>query len=62
MSDYVTIDMSNSKVPVDTLLYRVAARLGIIDPESDTYSGANSPADKMIQQFARRTFPKYPFA
>lgn len=29
------IDMSDSEVPVDRNLYRVAARLGLIDPNPD---------------------------
>ena len=56
----ITINMSNARVPVDTLLYRVASRLGILEPRSDVYSGAESPADKKIQQFARKAYPTYP--
>ena len=56
----VSIDMSSASVPVDRLLYRVAARLGVLDPESQSYTGAGSPADVAVQAFARRISPENP--
>jgi hypothetical protein len=55
------IDMSDFMVPVDVLVYRVASRLGIIDPHVDTYAGADSPADRKIQSFAKVLFPHNPW-
>jgi len=54
------IDMSDSEVPVDRNLYRVAARLSLIDPNLDKYFGEGSPADMKLQQFAKETFPRNP--
>jgi putative addiction module CopG family antidote len=54
------IDMSDSEVPVDTLVFRVAARLGIVDPSRERYWGAASPAARKIQEFAKQTFPENP--
>lgn len=56
----LTVDMSDSEVPVDSLVYRVAARLGLIDPELDKYWGPTSPAHQKIQQAARQLFPRNP--
>ena len=58
--DAVEVDMSDSRVPVDRNLYRVASRLGIVDPSHHIYSGEASPGDARIQQFARLAFPRYP--
>jgi hypothetical protein len=56
----LTIDMSDSGVPVDRNLYRVAARLGIIDPVADKYFGEGSPADNRVQRFAVEAFSQNP--
>lgn len=56
----LTVDMKDSEVPIDRLVYRVAARLGIIDPEFDKYLGPGSPAHQKIQQAARHLFPQNP--
>jgi len=54
------VDMSDSEVPVDRLVYRVAARLGLIDPDLDKYWGPTSRAHQKIQQVARELFPHNP--
>src|SRR4030042_1670838 len=41
-------------------LYRVASRLGIVDPHFDTYQGRNSMGDIKIQSFAKIAFPQNP--
>lgn len=55
------IDMTTYKIPIDSLVYRVASRLGIIDPNVDKYYGEDSPADQKIQSFARQVFPDRPW-
>ena len=55
------IDMSDFKVPIDVLVYRVACRLGLIDPYVDKYYGEGSPADLKIQSFAKMLFPDNPW-
>jgi hypothetical protein len=56
----VSVDMNDALVPVDTLVYRVACRLGVVDPESQRYTGAGSPGDGAIQVFARKVSPENP--
>jgi hypothetical protein len=53
----LNIDISDYKIPIDKLVYRVASRLGIIDPTTENYSGDGSPADLKIQAFAKQAFP-----
>ena len=55
------IDMTTYKIPVDALVYRVACRLGIINPSIDKYFGEDSPADLKIQSFVRQVFPDKPW-
>jgi len=55
------INMTTYKIPVDSLVYRVSSRLGIIDPNRDKYFGEDSPADFKIQSFVKRTFPNEPY-
>ena len=55
------IGMSDFKVPIDVLVYRVASRLGLIDPQVDKYYGEGSPADLKIQSFAKMLFPDNPW-
>jgi hypothetical protein len=55
------IDMSDFEIPLDARVYRVASRLGIVDPKVDTYAGAGGPADRKIQAFARVLFPDDPW-
>jgi hypothetical protein len=56
----VEIDFSNSPIIVEEGLYRVAARLGILDPHLDYYQGGNSMGDAKIQSFAIAAFPHNP--
>lgn len=55
------IDMTTYKIPVDSLIYRVSCRLGIIDPRRDKYFGEDSPADLIIQSFVKQIFPERPY-
>jgi len=55
------IDMSSFEIPIDILVYRVASRLGLIDPHNDKYYGKGSPADLKIQSFAKVLFPDNPW-
>jgi len=55
------IDMADFEIPIDVLVYRVASRLGMIDPHIDKYFGKGSPADLKIQAFAMALFPDNPW-
>ena len=55
------IEMTNYKIPIDSLIYRVSCRLGIIDPNRDKYFGEDSPADLKIQSFVKKMFPDRPY-
>lgn len=56
----VIIDMTTALVPVDRMVYRVSARLGILKAEQHPYSGKGSPGELAIQRFATRVFPEDP--
>jgi len=58
--DILEIDFSDTPVTVGEGLYRVASRLGIVDPHFDHYRGRNSMADVKIQSFARMAYPPNP--
>jgi hypothetical protein len=58
--DMVKVDFSNTLVVIEESLYRVASRLGIVDPLFDTFQGRNSMGDIKIQSFARTVFPENP--
>ena len=58
--DIITIDFSNAPISVGDSLYRVASRLGVVDPECDFYQGENSIGDLKIQSFAKTVFPQDP--
>jgi hypothetical protein len=58
--DVVKIDFSNTPMNIEESLYRVASRLGVVDPHFDYYQGRNSIGDLKIQSFAKKTFPQYP--
>ena len=60
MPESVEIDFSNHPVWIDASLYRVASRLGIIDPYFDFNQGKSSMGDLKIQTFAKATFPQDP--
>jgi hypothetical protein len=57
----IRIDMLTYKIPIDSLVYRIWSRLGIIDPHVDKYSGENSPADVKVQAFVSRVSPQKPW-
>ena len=57
----LNIDMRAYEIPIDSLVYRVASRLGIIDPYQDKYYGNGSPADQRIQIFVQKLFPQQPW-
>ncbi len=58
--DAIEIDFSNVSVSVGESLYRVSARLGVLNPYFDHYQGRNSMGDLKIQSFAKSVFPQYP--
>ncbi|HXX33924.1 MAG TPA: hypothetical protein VEM15_05545 [Thermodesulfobacteriota bacterium] len=60
IGDVAKIDFFDTPVTVGKGLYRVASRLGIVDPNSDYYEGRNSAGDGKIQSFARAAFPRNP--
>jgi hypothetical protein len=60
ISDAVEIDFSDSRVTIGEGLYRVASRLGIVNPYLDSFEGGNSVGDKKIQSFAITAFPRHP--
>ena len=55
------LDMTTYKIPVDSLIYRVSCRLGIINPNKDKYYGEDSPADLKIQSFVKQMFSDRPY-
>ncbi len=58
--DFVEIDFTNTPISIGESLYRVASRLGVVDPHFDYYQGMNSMGDIKIQSFAQAAFPQYP--
>jgi len=56
----VEIDFSNAPIFIGESLYRVASRLGVVDPHFDHYQGRNSTGDLKIQSFAKKAFPQFP--
>jgi hypothetical protein len=60
LPDIAEIDFSNAPITVEAGLYRVAARLGIVDPHLDYYHESNSMGDTKIQSFATKAFPHNP--
>ena len=58
--DVLEVDFSGTSVTVGKGLYRVASRLGVVDPRSDHYEGPHSTGDAKIQSFARAAFPENP--
>lgn len=58
----IMIDMKSFQIPVDQNLYRVAARLGIVNPYTDKYiPGVGGSGDLKIQKFAQELFPNHPY-
>ena len=60
ISDAVGVDFSDTRISIGEDLYRVASRLGIVNPHLDYYESGNSMGDTKIQSFAIRAFPHYP--
>jgi hypothetical protein len=58
--DVVEVDLSDAFISVGESLYRVASRLGIVDPYFDYYQDRHSPGDVKIQSFARMAFRRNP--
>jgi hypothetical protein len=56
----IDIDFSKASILLRGALYRVAARLGVVDPQFDYCEGPNSMGDVKIQAFARTAFPEDP--
>lgn len=54
------VDFSDTPVSIEQSLYRVACRLGIVDPHFDYFQGRNSMGDIKIQSFAKTVFPQNP--
>jgi hypothetical protein len=54
------VDFSGTPITIGEGLYRVACRLGIVDPHFDYYQGKNSMGDIKIQSFAKMAFPENP--
>jgi hypothetical protein len=61
ISEEVDIDGSTIPISVGESLYRVGARLGVVDPHFDAVQGKNSIGDLKIQAFARMAFPQFPW-
>jgi hypothetical protein len=55
-----TIDISKMDVEISEGLYRVASRLGVINPLFDYYRGSPSAGGRKIQSFAGSAFPEWP--
>jgi hypothetical protein len=56
----VVVDFSDGRIIVGKDLYRVASRLGILNPRIDYFEGRNSIGDTKIQSFAVTAFPHHP--
>ncbi len=61
MPEEVDIDASTIPISIGESLYRVGARLGVVDPHFDMVQGKNSIGDLKIQAFARMAFPRFPW-
>jgi len=58
--DAVEIDFSETRITIGEGIYRVASRLGIVNPHLDYYGAGNSMGDTKIQSFAITAFPHHP--
>ncbi len=56
----VALDVSEIAIEMNDGLYRVASRLGVVNPLFDYYQGKHSMGDLKIQAFARAAFPDDP--
>ncbi|HMK75990.1 MAG TPA: hypothetical protein VK568_07385 [Thermodesulfobacteriota bacterium] len=59
--DAVEVDFSDTPITIGKGLYRVASRLGIVDPHSEYYQGRSSTGDIKIQSFVKAAFPQNPW-
>lgn len=59
-SDEIRVDFRKTTPEVGKALYRVASRLGIVDPRFDHYRGPQSLGNLKIEAFARIAFPEHP--
>jgi hypothetical protein len=53
----LNIDMMSYDIPIDRLVYRVSCRLGLLNPNSDKYTGQGSEADVKLQRIVRNLLP-----
>ncbi len=60
MPDAVEIDFSNASILVEESLYRVSARLGVLNPYFDHSQGKNSMGNLKIQTLAKLAYPQFP--
>lgn len=60
ITDIVVIDCSNANIFIGEEIYRVASRLGILNPNFDHYYGKDSMGYFKIQSFAKELYPKDP--
>jgi hypothetical protein len=58
--DTVEVDLSHTRITIGEGLYRVASRLGIVNPHLDYFESGNSMGDTKIQFFAIKAFPHHP--
>lgn len=58
--EILEVDFLNIPVFIEEDLYRVASRLGILDPHFDFFQGSHSTGDDKIQSFASMVFPQNP--
>jgi len=58
--DVVEVDFSDTPITPGEGLYRVASRLGIVDPHFDYYQGRDSIGEIKIQSFGKTAFPENP--
>jgi len=58
--EITTIDFSRAPVIIGETLYRVATRLGVVDPQLDAYQDVAAMGYTKIQVFAKRAFPEDP--
>jgi hypothetical protein len=59
--EQIHIDGATIPISISESLYRVSARLGVVDPHFDMIQGKNSIGDLKIRAFARTAFPQSPW-
>jgi len=58
--EMISINFSDIPIAVEEGLYRVASRLGVVNPMFDYYQGRHSMGDFKIQSFGKAAFPEDP--